>query len=140
MDMPERGAINAHDVIRYVTGSSPPDSVLVSLRELDALFDQAPVAMTFLDRKLRVRRTNAAFRRLVSLPDKAIIGRRPSEFDNGVDAALMPGRTVASSARLDLNAAALPRLGTKNVDQVPSPVGNIVSPVNRYVSPPAPLS
>src|SRR6185437_16939672 len=94
MDMPERGAINAHDVIRYVTGSSPPDSALVSLRELDALFDQVPLAMTFLDRELRVRRTNAAFRRLVSLPDKAIIGRRPSEFDNGVDAALIE-RTLA---------------------------------------------
>jgi PAS domain S-box-containing protein len=94
MDMPERAAINAYDVIRRVTESSPSDSALVSLRELDALFDQAPVAMTFLDRELRVRRTSAAFRRLVSLPDEAILGRRPSEFDHGVDAALIE-RTLA---------------------------------------------
>jgi PAS domain S-box-containing protein len=94
MDLPERGAVNARDVIRHVTESSPSDPAPVSLRELDALFDQAPVAMTFLDRELRVRRTNAAFRRLVGLPDKAIIGRRPSEFDTGVDAALIE-RTLA---------------------------------------------
>ena len=89
MDMPEQGAINAHDVMRYVTGSSPPGSALVSLRELDALFDQVPLAMTFLDRELRVRRTNAVYRRLVGLPDEAVIGRRPSEVDTGVDAALI---------------------------------------------------
>ncbi|HEY7278609.1 MAG TPA: SpoIIE family protein phosphatase [Trebonia sp.] len=89
MDMPERVAVNAHDVIRYVTGSSPPDSALVSLRELDALFDQAPVAMAFLDRELRHRRTNAAFRRMTGFPDEAIIGRRPTEIDTGVDAALI---------------------------------------------------
>jgi PAS domain S-box-containing protein len=94
MDLPERGAVDARDVIRHVTESSPSDPAPVSLRDLDALFDQAPVAMTFLDRELRVRRTNAAFSRLVSLPDKAIIGRRPSEFDTGVDAALIE-RTLA---------------------------------------------
>jgi hypothetical protein len=50
---------------------SLPDSGL-SIRQLDALFDQSPVPMVFRDRELRARHTNAAFRRLVGLPD----GRR----------------------------------------------------------------
>jgi PAS domain S-box-containing protein len=58
-----------------------------SIRELDALFDQSPIGMVFKDRDLRVRRTNAAFRRLVGLPDEALIGRRPSEVDLGIDTA-----------------------------------------------------
>jgi hypothetical protein len=37
--------------------------------------------MIFHDRELRVRRTNAAFRRLIGLPDEAIIGRWPSELN-----------------------------------------------------------
>jgi hypothetical protein len=45
--------------------------------------------MVFRDRDLRARRTNAAFRQLFGLPDEAIIGRRPSETDGGVDAALI---------------------------------------------------
>src|SRR5215469_15215975 len=57
-----------------------PDSGL-SLRELDALFDQSPIPMVFGDRELRTRRTNAAFRRLTGLPDEALLGRRPSEID-----------------------------------------------------------
>jgi PAS domain S-box-containing protein len=65
-----------------------------SCRELDALFDQVPVALVFLDPELRARRTNAAFRRLVGLPDEAIIGRRPSEVDDRVDVALVE-RTLA---------------------------------------------
>jgi PAS domain S-box-containing protein len=64
------------------------DSAFVPLRELDALFDQSSTAMAFLDRELRTRRTNAAFRRLAGLPDEAIIGRRFSEVDRGMDAAL----------------------------------------------------
>jgi len=60
---------------------SLPDSEL-SIRELDALFDQSPIALVFGDSELRARRTNAAFRRLVGLPDEAIIGRRPSETDD----------------------------------------------------------
>jgi PAS domain S-box-containing protein len=64
------------------------DSAFVPLRELDALFDQSPTAMVFLDRELRTRRTNAAFRRLAGLPDEAIIGRRFSEVDHSMDAAL----------------------------------------------------
>src|SRR5258708_30606833 len=55
------------------------DAAELSVRELDALFDQAPVAMVFTDRELRTWRTNAAFRRLTGLPDEALIGRRPSE-------------------------------------------------------------
>jgi PAS domain S-box-containing protein len=55
------------------------DTPELSSRELDALFDQAPVAMVFNDRELRARRTNAAFRQLTGLPDEALIGRRPTE-------------------------------------------------------------
>jgi hypothetical protein len=58
-------------------------------RELDALSDQVPIALVFCDPELRARRTNAAFRRLLGLPDEAIIGRRFSELDGGMDAALV---------------------------------------------------
>jgi PAS domain S-box-containing protein len=51
----------------------------LSVRELDALFDQSPVAMVFTDRELRTRRANAAFRRLTGLPEESLIGRRPSQ-------------------------------------------------------------
>jgi len=61
---------------------------------MGVLFDQSPIAMVFRDRQLRARRTNAAFRRLTGLPDEAILGRRPSETDLGVDTALME-RTLA---------------------------------------------
>jgi PAS domain S-box-containing protein len=57
------------------------DTPELSLRELDALFDQAPVAMVFADREARTMRINAAFRQLTGLPDDALIGRRPTEFD-----------------------------------------------------------
>jgi PAS domain S-box-containing protein len=59
----------------------------LSLRELDALFDQSPIALVFNDCELRTRRTNAAFRRLTGLVDEATIGRRPTETNLGVDAA-----------------------------------------------------
>src|SRR5258708_21406949 len=55
------------------------DTLELSLRKLDAVFDQAPVALVFRDRELRTRRTNAAFRQLTGLPEEALIGRRPSE-------------------------------------------------------------
>jgi PAS domain S-box-containing protein len=55
------------------------DTPELSIRELDALFDQAPVALVFKDPELRTRRTNAAFRELTGLPDDALIGRRLSE-------------------------------------------------------------
>jgi PAS domain S-box-containing protein len=71
-----------------------PDSALGSIRELNALFDQSPVGLVFSDRELRVKRTNAVFRRLVGLPDEALIGRRPSEVDHGADGALIE-RTLA---------------------------------------------
>jgi PAS domain S-box-containing protein len=73
--------------------SSLPDSGL-SIRDLEALFDQSPIALVFNDRDLRTRRTNAAFRRMVGLPDEALIGRRPSEIGLGADAA-RGERTVA---------------------------------------------
>ncbi|HUN36885.1 MAG TPA: PAS domain-containing protein, partial [Trebonia sp.] len=55
------------------------DTPELSIRELDALFDQSPVAMVFIDTELRTRRANAAFRRLTGLREEALIGRRPSE-------------------------------------------------------------
>ena len=70
------------------------DTPEFSFRELGALFDQSPIAMVFLDRELRARRANAALRRLFGLPDEAIIGRRSSEIDHGVDAAWIE-RTLA---------------------------------------------
>jgi PAS domain S-box-containing protein len=88
MDMPERGAIDGHDVIQGVTKASLLDSAFVSVRELDALFDQSPIAMAFVDRELRARRTNAAFCQMVGIPDEAIIGRRPSEINGDMDSAL----------------------------------------------------
>jgi PAS domain S-box-containing protein len=63
-------------------------------RELDALFDQSPVALAFLDPEVRTTRANAAFRRLSGLPDEAVIGRRPSEAAADVDVALIE-RTLA---------------------------------------------
>jgi PAS domain S-box-containing protein len=60
----------------------------LSTRELDALFDQSPIALIFKDRELRARRTNAAFRRLAGLPDEAILGRRLSEAESGLDTVL----------------------------------------------------
>ena len=57
--------------------------------ELNAVFDQSPVGLVLIDRELRVIRTNAAFRRLVGQPDDALIGRRPTEVDHGVDGALV---------------------------------------------------
>jgi PAS domain S-box-containing protein len=71
-----------------------------SSRELDALFDQAPVALVFCDQKLRITRTNPAYRRMVGLPDEAIIGRRPTEIDTSVDTALVE-RTVAGQVMQD---------------------------------------
>jgi PAS domain S-box-containing protein len=65
-----------------------------SIRDLEALFDQSPIALVFNDREMRTTRTNAAFRRLVGLPDEALIGRRPSQTDLGTDAA-QGERTVA---------------------------------------------
>ena len=60
-----------------------------SSRELDALFDQAPVALALFDQDLRAKSTNAAFRHIAGLPEEAIVGRRPSEIDDGMDVALM---------------------------------------------------
>jgi PAS domain S-box-containing protein len=73
---------------------SLPDSGL-SIRELDALFEQSPIALVFNDRELRTRRTNAAFRRMAGLPDEALIGRRPSEAGLGVGDPVWGERTLA---------------------------------------------
>jgi PAS domain S-box-containing protein len=74
--------------------SSLRDRAVGPVGELRLLFDQSPIAMIFRDRDLRTRRTNAAFRRLTGLPDEAVLGRRPSETDVGVDTALIE-RTLA---------------------------------------------
>ncbi|MCW2929652.1 MAG: domain S-box-containing protein [Actinomycetia bacterium] len=73
------------------------DTPDLSVREVDALFDQSPVAMIFTDRELRTRRANAAFRRLTGLSDEALIGHRPTEIpgaDRMVDTHLVE-RTLA---------------------------------------------
>jgi PAS domain S-box-containing protein len=75
-------------------------SELSTSRQLDALFDQAPVALACCDDKLRITRTNPAYRRMVGLPDEAIIGRRPTEIDDSVDTALVE-RTVAEQVMTD---------------------------------------
>jgi len=53
----------------------------LSLRALDALFDQSPVATIFSDVDLRTRRANLAFRELTGLPEEGLIGRRPSQVE-----------------------------------------------------------
>jgi PAS domain S-box-containing protein len=53
----------------------------LSIRELEALFEQSPVAMIFTDRDLRNRRANAAFRQLAGISDETLIGRRPSQTE-----------------------------------------------------------
>jgi PAS domain S-box-containing protein len=75
------------NVMERLIKLSFPGVTVGSSRELDALLDQSPIALVFTDRELRARRTNAAFRRLVGLPDEAIIGRRCTEIDLGMDAA-----------------------------------------------------
>jgi PAS domain S-box-containing protein len=57
------------------------DTPGLSIRELDALFDQSPAAMVFSDVELRTRRVNVAFRRLTGIPQEAFIGRRPSQTE-----------------------------------------------------------
>src|ERR1700744_1752708 len=53
----------------------------LSNRELEALFEQSPVAMIFTDRHLRNRRANAAFRELAGISDETLIGRRPTQTE-----------------------------------------------------------
>jgi PAS domain S-box-containing protein len=67
----------------------PSDFAVGPMNELGVLFDQSPVGLVFRDRELRTARTNAAFRRLVGLPDQALIGRRPSEIGLGADGVLI---------------------------------------------------
>jgi PAS domain S-box-containing protein len=67
--------------------SSLPASGL-STRELGVLFDQLPVGLVLTDREVRTTRTNAAYRRLVGLPDEALIGRRLSEVAPDADVVL----------------------------------------------------
>jgi PAS domain S-box-containing protein len=57
------------------------DTPELSIRELDALFDQSPVAMVFVDRELRTQRTNAAFRQLTGITDSKLLGRRPTQTE-----------------------------------------------------------
>src|SRR5215831_1660079 len=82
------------NAIRRLIRPSLHDHAAGPAGELGVLFDQSPIAMVFTDRELRARRTNAAFRRLVGLPDEAIIGRRPSERQAGIDVTITE-RTLA---------------------------------------------
>ena len=90
MDMPGLG-VGGRGVVPSAGESPVPGFSLGSVFELDALFDQAPAALAFLDPGLRVRRVNAALCRLAGLPGEAIIGRRPSEIGTGTGAALIEG-------------------------------------------------
>jgi PAS domain S-box-containing protein len=67
--------------------SSLPDSGF-SIQELGVLFDQLPVGLVLTDREVRTTRTNAAYRRLVGLPDQALIGHRLSEVAPEADVVL----------------------------------------------------
>src|ERR1700731_212852 len=78
-----------------------------SSRELDAMFDQSPVALAFLDPELRAKRTNAAYRQMAGLPDEEVIGRRPSEVDDGMDMALIE-RTLAEGIEKGVPVADVP--------------------------------
>jgi len=82
------------NVIRRVIRPSLHDPAAGPVRGLGVLFDQSPIAMVFNDSELRIRRTNAVFRRLIGLPDEALIGRRPTEADHSMTAALVE-RTLA---------------------------------------------
>jgi len=69
----------------------------LSPRELEALFDQSPVAMLFSDRELRTRRANAAFRQLTTFADEMLTGLKPSQTrraDRLIDTELIE-RTLA---------------------------------------------
>jgi PAS domain S-box-containing protein len=46
----------------------------LSIRGLDALFDQSPVAMIFTDSQMRARRANTAFRQMMGVPKGDLIG------------------------------------------------------------------
>src|SRR5258708_33165958 len=70
-----------------------------SSRELDALFDQVPVALAFFDPEMRYLRTNAELRQMAGLTDEEIIGRRPSAADEGLDAALLVRKRAARGMR-----------------------------------------
>ncbi|HTU71989.1 MAG TPA: GAF domain-containing SpoIIE family protein phosphatase [Trebonia sp.] len=54
------------------------DTPELSIRELDALFEQSPVAMVFNDNEMRARRANAAFRQLMGFPEGDLVGRPPT--------------------------------------------------------------
>jgi PAS domain-containing protein len=73
---------------RRVAKSSLSDFAPEPIRELGVLFGQSPIAVVFNDHELRIKYTNAAFRRLLGLPGEALIGRRLSEVDHGMNAAL----------------------------------------------------
>jgi PAS domain S-box-containing protein len=107
MHIPERDTTDNHDVTQNVTMPSLPDSGL-SISELDALFDQSPIAFVLLDPQLRATRTNAAFRQIVGLPDEAIAGRRPSEVDDSVDVALIERILTEQVVKNGLSVADVP--------------------------------
>jgi PAS domain S-box-containing protein len=54
------------------------DTPELSIRELDALFEQSPVAMIFTDNEMRARRANTAFRQLMGFPKGDLLGRPPT--------------------------------------------------------------
>jgi len=65
------------------------ESFFGSTRELGVLFGQSPVPMVFSDGELRIKYANAAFRQELGLPGETLTGRRLSEIEHGMNAALI---------------------------------------------------
>jgi PAS domain S-box-containing protein len=76
------------------------------------MFDQSSIPLVYADPELRATRTNAAFRRLFGLPDEAVIGRRPSEVDDSMDAALIE-RTLTEVMKEGVPVADVPVVQTQ---------------------------
>jgi PAS domain S-box-containing protein len=68
-------------VFAYRVNGVAMDIPELSVHELEALFEQSPVAMIFTGPDLRNRRANAAFRKLAKISDETLIGRRPSQTE-----------------------------------------------------------
>jgi two-component system CheB/CheR fusion protein len=87
----------ARRVLAYRTRDERPGGVVVTyadvtrilvserlarerLAELEAIYDQAPVGLSFFDPELRIQRVNAQFARFNGIAKEAQLGQRPGEF------------------------------------------------------------
>jgi len=55
------------------------DTPELSIRELNALFEQSPIAMVFNDNEMRARRANAAFRDLMGFTEGELVNQPPTK-------------------------------------------------------------